>query len=66
MTQGIFWLFYYIHYVISPKTAHAIVTYLEVCILFIYYQSEAVKTYTHAIHDYDSGNIPEWKNIKIS
>ena len=55
-TQAFFWLFYYMHYILSPKTAHAIVSYLE---------SEAVKTYTHAIHDYDKGTIPEWKTIKL-
>lgn len=35
-------------------TGHAFVEYLE---------TEAVKTYTHAISDYDSGRIPEWKGL---
>jgi threonyl-tRNA synthetase len=29
-----------------------------------YLEEEAVKKYTHAIEDFDSGKITEWKNMK--
>jgi len=54
-TQGIFLAFYTLFYAISPRHCHAFVSYLE---------EEAVKTYTHAIQDIDTGKIPEWKNLK--
>lgn len=53
-TQGIFLSFYTLFYAISPRHCHAFVSYLE---------EEAVKTYTHAISDLDSGKVPEWKNM---
>jgi len=54
-TQGIFLSLYSLFYAISPRHCHAFVSYLE---------EEAVKTYTHAIEDCESGKIPEWKNMK--
>jgi len=39
----------------TARHCHAFVSYLE---------EEAVKTYTHAIQDIDTGKIPEWKNLK--
>jgi len=54
VTQGIFLSLYSLFYAISPRHCHAFVSYLE---------EEAVKTYTHAIEDLDSGKIPEWKNM---
>jgi len=54
-TQGVFLSLYTFFYALSPKHCHAFVSYLE---------EEAVKTYTHAIHDLDSGRIPEWKDLK--
>ena len=41
-------------YLISPKSCHAFVGYLE---------EEAVKTYTHAIHDV--GKLPTWSHIQV-
>jgi len=41
---------------ISPRYAHKLVGYLE---------EEAVKTYTHLLHDIDQGKLPEWKNQKL-
>ena len=41
-------------YLISPKSCHAFVGYLE---------EEAVKTYTHAIHDV--GNLPTWAHAQV-
>ena len=54
-TLGIFLSLYSLFYAISPRHCHAFVSYLE---------EEAVKTYTHAIEDCESGKIPEWKNMK--
>ncbi|WPT13160.1 Alternative oxidase [Picochlorum sp. SENEW3] len=54
-TQGVFLSLYSLFYAVSPRHCHAFVSYLE---------EEAVKTYTHAIDDFDSGKIPEWKNMK--
>lgn len=53
--QGIFFNAYFLAYILSPKTCHAFVGYLE---------EEAVKTYTHAIADIDKGCLPEWSNKK--
>eukprot|EP00889_Picochlorum_renovo_P000982 jgi/Picre1/28012/NNA_000973.t1 len=53
-TQGVFLSLYSLFYAVSPRHCHAFVSYLE---------EEAVKTYTHAIDDFDSGKIPEWKNM---
>jgi hypothetical protein len=53
-TQGVFLALYSLFYAISERHCHAFVEYLE---------TEAVKTYTHAISDYDQGRIPEWKGL---
>lgn len=45
-TQGVFFNAFLAAYIFSPRTCHRFVGYLE---------EEAVKTYTHAIHDIDSG-----------
>ena len=54
-TQGVFLSLYSLFYAVSPRHCHAFVSYLE---------EEAVKTYTHAIDDLESGKIPEWKNME--
>jgi hypothetical protein len=54
-TQGIFMTLYTLFYALSPKHCHAFVSYLE---------EEAVKTYTHAIRDYDEKKIPEWASLE--
>ena len=51
--QGVFLTLYTAFYAISPRHCHAFVSYLE---------EEAVKTYTHAIADLDSGKLPSWSN----
>ena len=53
-TQGVFLALYSLFYAISERHCHAFVEFLE---------TEAVKTYTHAISDYDQGRIPEWKDL---
>eukprot|EP00742_Colponemidia_sp_Colp-10_P000883 GILJ01000959.1.p1 GENE.GILJ01000959.1~~GILJ01000959.1.p1 ORF type:complete len:337 (+),score=48.11 GILJ01000959.1:50-1012(+) len=52
LTQGIFFNFYFVSYLVSPRFCHRIVGYLE---------EEAVKTYTHILHEIDNGNIKEWQ-----
>lgn len=49
--QGVFFNLYTAFYMLSPRHCHAFVGYLE---------EEAVKTYTHCLHDIDSGKLPEW------
>ncbi len=48
MPQGVFFNAYFLAYLLSPKTCHAFVGYLE---------EEAVKTYTHALK---VGYLSEW------
>lgn len=38
-------------YLVAPTVCHKFVGYLE---------EEAVKTYTHALHDIDAGRLPDW------
>lgn len=52
--QGVFFNGFFLSYLISPRTCHRFVGYLE---------EEAVITYTRAIADIDSGKIPEWKEL---
>ena len=52
---GIFFNLYTVFYMISPRHCHAFVGYLE---------EEAVKTYTHCLHDIDSGKLEVWKHKK--
>ncbi|PNH12106.1 Alternative oxidase, mitochondrial [Tetrabaena socialis] len=49
--QGLFFNAFFIGYLLSPKTCHAFVGFLE---------EEAVKTYTHALADIDAGLL--WKD----
>jgi Alternative oxidase len=51
--QGVFFNGYLLCYIISPRTCHSFVGYLE---------EEAVKTYTCAINDIDQGRLPGWSN----
>lgn len=55
--QGVFFNAYFLAYLISPRSCHAFVGYLE---------EEAVKTYTHALHDLDAGRLPEWSQKQVS
>jgi len=52
LAQGIFWNFYFISYLISPKFCHRMVGYLE---------EEAVLTYTKLIQHLEEGKYPEWQ-----
>lgn len=51
--QGVFFNAFFLGYLISPKTAHRFVGYLE---------EEAVFTYTRCITDIEQGRFPEWKD----
>ena len=53
--QGVFFNGFFISYVISPKTCHRFVGYIE---------EEAVKTYTFAIEDIEQGRLPLWTNLE--
>jgi hypothetical protein len=52
LSQGIFFNFFWLAYLISPKFCHRLVGYLE---------EEAVVTYTHMLQDIDAGgDLKEW------
>merc|ERR1711865_919105 len=54
-TQGVFFNAFFLAYLLSPRTCHRAVGYLE---------EEAVKTYTHALHDIDTattGDVAAWR-----
>ena len=55
VAQGVFANLFFLAYLINPHYCHAAVGYLE---------EEAVKTYTHAIEDLDSGKLPEWERMR--
>ncbi|KAI8463583.1 MAG: mitochondrial alternative oxidase [Monoraphidium minutum] len=48
LAQGAFFNAFFLAYLVSPRTCHALVGYLE---------EEAVKTYTHALKDIDAGKL---------
>lgn len=47
--QGVFFNAFFLSYIISPRTCHRFVGYLE---------EEAVITYTRALQDLDAGKLP--------
>ncbi|POS84268.1 aox [Erysiphe pulchra] len=51
--QGVFFNSMFLSYLISPRTFHRFVGYLE---------EEAVLTYTLAIQDIEAGKLPTWSN----
>ncbi len=53
--QGVFFNGFFLCYLMSPRTCHRFVGYLE---------EEAVITYTKAIQDIDSGNLPLWNRVE--
>ncbi|KAI6122484.1 alternative oxidase [Pisolithus croceorrhizus] len=52
--QGVFSNLFFFSYLISPKTCHRFVGYLE---------EEAVLTYTRCIQDMEAGHLPEWTDV---
>ncbi|KAG9125744.1 hypothetical protein FRC07_006403 [Ceratobasidium sp. 392] len=51
--QGVFYNAFFLGYLMSPKSAHRFVGFLE---------EEAVSTYTRCIAEIEAGRIPEWEN----
>jgi hypothetical protein len=54
--QGVFFNSMFFSYLVSPRTCHRFVGYLE---------EEAVLTYTLAIQDLDAGKLPQWTDPKF-
>ncbi|TDL23185.1 AOX, alternative oxidase mitochondrial precursor [Rickenella mellea] len=52
--QGIFYNMFFFSYLLSPRTCHRFVGYLE---------EEAVLTYTRCIEEIESGKLPEWSTL---
>ncbi|KUF98494.1 hypothetical protein AM588_10007871 [Phytophthora nicotianae] len=53
--QGVFFNGFFLTYLVSPKTCHRFVGYLE---------EEAVKTYTYLLKDIEDGHLDAWKEKK--
>lgn len=53
--QGVFFNGFFLSYLVSPRTCHRFVGYLE---------EEAVLTYTYAIQDIEEGKLPKWSNLE--
>ena len=53
--QGVFFNGFFIAYLVSPRTAHRFVGYLE---------EEAVLTYTRELEDLDAGKLPVWEQTQ--
>ena len=53
--QGVFFNAMFVSYLISPRTCHRFVGYLE---------EEAVLTYTREIADIDAGKLPNWEKMQ--
>ncbi|KAJ7779350.1 alternative oxidase [Mycena maculata] len=51
--QGVFYNLFFMAYIVSPRTCHRFVGYLE---------EEAVLTYTRCIADLEAGKIPGWND----
>ncbi|KAE9964204.1 Alternative oxidase, mitochondrial precursor [Venturia inaequalis] len=52
--QGVFFNAMFLSYLISPRTCHRFVGYLE---------EEAVVTYTRELADLEAGKLPEWETL---
>ncbi|KAL2847412.1 alternative oxidase-domain-containing protein [Aspergillus pseudodeflectus] len=53
--QGVFFNGFFLSYLVSPRTCHRFVGYLE---------EEAVLTYTRAIKDLEAGALPGWEKME--
>ncbi|CAO1624444.1 unnamed protein product [Parajaminaea phylloscopi] len=54
ITQGVFYNFLFLLYLLSPRLVHRFVGILE---------EEAVKTYTQVLEDLSEGRLPEWEQL---
>ncbi|KAG7388092.1 hypothetical protein PHYBOEH_008017 [Phytophthora boehmeriae] len=52
--QGVFFNGFFLTYLVSPKTCHRFVGYLE---------EEAIKTYTYLLKDVEDGHLNSWKEM---
>ena len=55
VSQGLFFNFYFLLYLVSPRFCHRLVGYLE---------EEACHTYTKILENIDNGNLVLWKSMK--
>jgi len=55
VTQGVFFNGFFLSYLLSPKTCHRFVGFIE---------EEAVRTYTKIIEDIDAGKLPLFVDLK--
>jgi hypothetical protein len=55
LSQGIFFNFFFLSYLVSPRFCHRLVGYLE---------EEAVKTYTETLKLIDGGFFESWKTLR--
>ncbi|KAK7550162.1 alternative oxidase-domain-containing protein [Phyllosticta citricarpa] len=53
--QGVFFNAMFLSYLVSPRTCHRFVGYLE---------EEAVLTYTRELEDLDAGRLPAWERMR--
>lgn len=54
LTQGLFFNFFWVSYLLSPRFCHRLVGYLE---------EEAVVTYTHILKSIDQGELKNWAKM---
>lgn len=54
LSQAVFWNFYFVSFLLSPKFSFALVSSLEI---------QAVKTYTHCLEEIEHGTLRHWKTI---
>ncbi|CCX34485.1 alternative oxidase-domain-containing protein [Pyronema domesticum] len=54
--QGVFFNAFFMAYLVSPRTCHRFVGYLE---------EEAVLTYSRVIEEMEKGNIAEWEKLEV-
>lgn len=54
LAQGVFYNFFFVFYLVSPRVAHRFVGVLE---------EEAVTTYSFILEDLKQGRLPEWENV---
>ncbi|KAI9654632.1 MAG: Alternative oxidase, mitochondrial precursor [Bathelium mastoideum] len=52
--QGVFFNAFFVAYLVSPRTCHRFVGYLE---------EEAVLTYSRELADLDAGKLPKWEKV---
>ena len=53
--QGVFYNGFFISYLVSARTCHRFVGYIE---------EEAVLTYTRVINDLEAGKLPRWQKLE--